>query len=91
MVPVFRAPIQSTVPEPLLPSPDPLSVDTGIPVPDGHAEMSPTEKVLIVLRRADEAKKPIDRADTWMSGIKWATDTVSPIAEVRAISLPLLD
>jgi len=95
MVPVFGAPIQSTVPEPLLPSPDPLSVDTGIPVPDGHAEMSPTEKALNVLRRADEAKKPIDRADTWkgaMSGIKWVMDTVSLIAEVREISiLPLLD
>ena len=79
-----------------MPSPDPLSVDTGTPaVPDGLTEMSPTEKALITLRRADEAKKPIDRVNTWkgaMSGIKWAMDTVSPIAKVRAISiLPLLD
>jgi len=88
-------PIQSTVPEPLLPSPGPLPVETGIPMPDVQAEMSPIEKALIALRRADEAKKPIDRADTWkgaMSGIKWVMDTVSLIAEVREISiLPLLD
>jgi len=61
----------------------------------GQAETSPTEKALIALRRADEAKKPIDRANTWkgaISRIKWVMDIVSPIAEVRAISiLPLLD
>ena len=88
-------PIQSTAAGPLLPSPDPLSVETGASMPDGRAEMSLTEKALIALRRADEAKKPIDPANTWegaISRIKWVMDTVSPIAEVRAISiLPLLD
>ncbi len=84
-----------TASEPLLPSSDPLSVETCTPMPDGQAELSPTEKALIALRRADEAKRPIDRANTWegaISRIKWVMDTVSPIAEVRAISiLPLLD
>ncbi len=54
----------------------------------GQAEMSPTEKAQISLRRADEVKKPIDRKNTWkraVSRIKWVMDTVSPIAEVRAI------
>jgi len=90
MVPVFGGPSQSTAPEPLLPSPGPLFVDTGTPVPDGQAEMSPTEKALIVLHRADEAMKPIDRANTWkgtISRIKWVAETVSPIAEVRTISI----
>jgi len=94
-VPDSGGPIQSTAPEPLLPSPDPLSVETGASMPEGQAEMSPTEKALIALRRADEAKKPIDRANTWkgaVSRIKWVMDTVSPIAEVRAMPiLPLLD
>jgi len=87
-------PIQSTVPEPLLPSPGPLPVETGIPMPDVRAEMSPTEKALIALRRADEAKKLIDRKNAWkgaVSRIKWVMNAVSPITEVRAISiLPLL-
>ncbi|SRR6266702_349385 len=94
MAPDSGGPIQSTAPEHLLPSPDPMSVETGIPsMPDGQAEISPTEKALIAVRRADEAKKPIDGANTWkgvISRIKWVMDTVSPIAEVRVISiLPL--
>ncbi len=99
MAPDTGGPTQSTAPESLLllllPSPDPPCVETGTPMPDGQAEMSPTEKALIALRRADEDKKPIDRANTWkgaISRVKWVMDTVSPIAEVRAISiLPLLD
>ncbi len=95
MAPDSRGPIQSSAPEPLLPSPDPLSVEAGTLMAHGQAETSPTEKALIALRRADEAKKPIDRANTWkgaISRIKWVMDIVSPIAEVRAISiLPLLD
>ena len=57
--------------------------------------MSLTEKALIAVRRTDEAKKLIDRKNTWegaVSRMKWVMDTVSPIAEVRAISiLSLLD
>ncbi len=63
-------------------------------MPDVRAEMSPTEKALIALRRADEAKKLIDRKNAWkgaVSRIKWVMNAVSPITEVRAISiLPLL-
>jgi len=95
MVPDSWGPIQSVAPEPLLPSPDPLPVETGTPISDGQAEMSPTEKALLAVRRADGAKKPIDRKNTRkgvVSRIKWVMDTVSPIAEVRAISiLHLLD
>ncbi len=95
IVPDSWEPIQSTALEPLLPSSDPLPVETGTPIPDSQAEMSPIEMALIAVRRADEAKKPIDRKNTWegaVSRIKWVMDTVSPIAEVRAISiLPPLD
>jgi len=88
-------PIQSSAPGPLLPSPDPFSVEAGTLMADGQAKTSPTEKALVALRRADEAKKPIGRKNTWkgaVSRIRWAMNTVSPIAEVSAISiLPLLD
>ena len=64
-------------------------------MPDNQVEMPPIEKALISLRRADEAKKPIDGANTLkgaISRIKWVMGIVSPIAEVRAIPiLPLLD
>ena len=95
IVPDSGVPIRSTATEPLLPSSDPLPVETGPPIPESQAAMSLTEKALIAVRRADEAKKPIDRANTWkgaVSRIKWLMVTVSPIAEVRAISIsPLLD
>ncbi|SRR6266702_3839007 len=90
IVPDSGGSFQSTAPEPLLPSSDPLPVGPGTPMPDGQAEMSPTEKSLIVLRRVDEDKKPIDRKNKWkgaVSRIKWVMDTVSPIAEVRPISI----
>ncbi len=94
MAPDSGGPVQSAIPGGVFPSPDLLSVKSGTPMPDGQAETSPTKKALIALRRADEAKKPIDRKNTWkgaVSRIKWVMDTVSPIAEVRAISiLPLL-
>ena len=64
MAPDSGGPIQPIAAGRLLPSPYPLSVQTGASMPDGQAEMSPTEKALIALRRADEAKKPIDRANT---------------------------
>jgi len=80
-------PSHSTSREPVSPSPDPLPVETGTPIS--------TEKALIAVRSADEAKKTIDRVNTWkraISRIKWVMNTVSPIAEVRAISiLPLLN
>ena len=94
MVPDSGGPIQSSAPEPLSPSPDPLSVEAGAPTAHGQAKTSPTEKALVALRRADEATKPIDRKNTWkgaVSRIKWVMDIVSPIAEVRPVSIrPLL-
>src|SRR6266702_4834908 len=94
MTPDSGGPVQSTAPDPLLPSPDPLSVEIGTPMPDGQAEMSLTEKALITLRRAEEAKMPIDQANAWkgaVSRIKWVMDAVSGVVEVRVSVLPLLD
>ncbi len=95
MVPGSGGPSQSFASEHLLPPPDPVSVEAGAPMAHGQAKTSPTEKALIALRRADEAK-PIDRKNRWkgvVSRIKWVMDAVSPIAEVRTtISIqPLLD
>ncbi|KAH9041398.1 hypothetical protein EDB85DRAFT_1923025 [Lactarius pseudohatsudake] len=85
IVPDSGGPIHSTVPDPLLPSPDPLSIETDTPMAHGQDKTSPTEKALVALRLVDEAKKPIDRKNRWkeaVSRIKWVMDTVSPIAEL---------
>ncbi|KAH9031029.1 hypothetical protein EDB85DRAFT_1391188 [Lactarius pseudohatsudake] len=77
---------QYTAPEPLLPSPDPLSVETSTPAPDSQAETSTVERARIALRHADEVKKPIDGVNTRngvISRIKWLMDTVSPVAELH--------
>ncbi|KAH9018942.1 hypothetical protein EDB84DRAFT_1442270 [Lactarius hengduanensis] len=74
-----------TSPDPLLPSSDPLPVEIATPMPDGQAEMSPTEKALIALHRADEAKKPVDRKNKWkgaVSRIKWVMDALHPFAKM---------
>ncbi len=68
IVPDSGGPIQSTVPEPPLPSSGPLPVETGTPMPDDQAVMSPTGRALIALRRADEAKL-IDRKNTWKGAV----------------------
>ena len=94
MAPDSGGPVQSAIPGGVFPSPDLLSVKSGTPMPDGQAEVSLTEKALIAVRCADEAKKPIDRANTWkgaVSRIKWVMDTVSQVVEVRPIFvLPLV-
>ncbi|KAH9024625.1 hypothetical protein EDB85DRAFT_269188 [Lactarius pseudohatsudake] len=77
---------QYTAPEPLLPSPDPLSVETSTPAPDSQAETSTVERARIALRHAEEAKRPIDGVNTRngvISRIKWLMDTVSPVAELH--------
>ncbi len=83
MAPDSGGPIQSTAPEPLLPS------------LDSQEGMLVAESARIALRRAEGTMKPIDQANIWkgaISNIKWVMDTVSPISEARAISiLPLLD
>ncbi len=88
MSPDSGGPIQSTAPGPLLPLPDHFSVEIGAPTSHSRAEVSPTEDPLIALRRADEAMRPIDQSNTWemaVGRIKWVTDTLSPIAEVRVM------
>jgi len=96
MVPDSGGPIQSTAPEPLLPPPDYLPIETGTPMPHGQVEMSPAEDPPVALHRADEAMRPIDpidRSDTWeraVRRIKWVMNTLSPIAEVRVMSFLLI-
>ncbi len=56
------------------------------PAADGSAGMSPAENAL---RSADGAVVAIDLSNTWegaLERIKWVMDTVSPVAEVRAMS-----
>lgn len=64
MAPDFGGPIQSTTPEPLLPPPRHLAVETGTTMPHGQAEMSPTMNTLNALRRTDVAKL-IDLSGPW--------------------------
>jgi len=88
--------VQSTTPETLLPSPDYLPIRTGTSMPHGQVEMLPTEDPPVALHRTDEAMRwidPIDRSNTWersVGRIKWLMDTLSPIAEVRAMSFLLI-
>ncbi len=62
------------------------------PAADGSAGMPPAKNAL---RNADEAMTTINLSNTWegaLERIKWVVDTVSPVAEVRAMSfLPDLD
>ncbi len=65
----------------------PDEITTSIPpAADGSAGMSPAENAL---RSADGAVVAIDISNTWegaLERIKWVMDTVSPVAEVRAMS-----
>ncbi len=61
------------------------------PAADGSTGMSPAKNAL---RNADEAMATINLSNTCegaLERIKWVMDTVSPVAEVRAMSfLPIL-
>ncbi len=61
------------------------------PAADGSAGMPHAKNAL---RNADEAMTTISLSNTWegaLERIKWVMDTVSPVAEVRAMSfLPIL-
>ena len=86
---------QSTEPEHSLTPPDHLPVDEGVtPVSQDRGEMSPVEEAQIKLDLAEQAKKSIDRSNTWegvVGRIKWVMDTLSPVAGVRVIFvLPFL-
>ena len=69
----------------------PGEVTTSVP-PAADGRMSPAKNAL---RNADEAMTTINLSNTWegaLERIKWVMDTVSPVAEVRAMSfLPILD
>jgi hypothetical protein len=85
----------STEPEHPLPPPDHLSVEGGTtPMPQDQGEAPLFHEAQIGLDHADEAKKLIDRSDTWegvVGRIKWLMDTLSPVAGVRVIFvLPFL-
>jgi len=62
------------------------------PTADDSAGMSPTENAF---RNLDEVMTTINLWNTWegaLERIKWVMDTVSTVAEVRAMSfLPILD
>jgi hypothetical protein len=89
-----RGPDPSTEPEHPLPPPDQLPVQGGTPMPQDQGEAPFFNDAQISLDRADEAKKLIDRSDTWegvVGRIKWLMDTLSPVAGVRVIFvLPFL-
>jgi hypothetical protein len=67
----------------------PVQIDT--PIPQSREGISPTEDFLFALDRADETMKlvvPIDRSTTWeraVEKINWVINTLSPVADVRAI------
>ena len=79
-----------------------ITVNITPPIPYNHMPQSrenasPPEDFLFALDRADEAMKlivPIDRSTTWeraVQNINWVMDTLSPIAEVRAMPFCILD
>ncbi len=83
---------QPAAPEPLFPPPGHLAVDIGTAIPQGQAEISPSEKALLAVHDAEEVMKPIEHVNTvkWrsvVSKIKWVMDTLSSVAEVRTISI----
>jgi hypothetical protein len=85
---------QSTVPEHPLPLPDHLPVEGVTPMPQDRGEMSLVDEAQTSLNLAEQAKKSIDRSNSWegvVGRIKWVMDTLSPVAGVRVIFvLPFL-
>ena len=81
---------QSTEPEHPSPPPDHLPVEGVTPMPQDRGEMSLVDKAQISLDLAEQAKKLIDRSNTWegvVGRIKWVMDTLSPVAGVRVTFL----
>ena len=79
---------QSTEPEHPLPPPGHLPVEGVTPMSQDRGEKSPVEEAQIKLDLAEQAKKLIDRSNTWggvVGRIKWVMDTLSPVAGVRVI------
>ncbi len=92
IAPGTEAPVQSTIPESILPLPDHLAVETDAFMPRVQAETSPIENAQIDLRRADEAMKSINRLnikERVLGNVKGVMDTLGPITEVRVVSFYL--
>jgi hypothetical protein len=85
---------QSTELQHPLPPPDHLPVEDVTPMPQDQGEMSLVDEAQISLDLAEQAKKSIDRSNTWegvVGRVKWVMDTLSPVAGVRVIFvLPFL-
>ncbi|KAH9061812.1 hypothetical protein EDB83DRAFT_2552173, partial [Lactarius deliciosus] len=74
-----------------LPPPDhlPDQSNTDMPQDQGETSLVDSEKVQVVLVRADEVNKSIDRSNTWegaVARIKWVMDILSPVAELHPIA-----
>src|SRR6267378_7122315 len=85
-------PTQPAAPEPLIPPSGHLAVEIGTAIPQGQADISPSEKALLAVRDAEKAMKPINHVNTatWKSAvskIKRVMDTLSQVADVRTISV----
>ena len=86
-------PIQVPAPEQTLPPSPHQPVETGNSIPQIQEEVTPTSTGIprLALDRADEDMSgivPIDGSNTWeraVGRIKWAMDTLGPVAEVRVI------
>ena len=89
---------EAPIPGPIrLPSPEhPLPLSHQQPVEADNNKLqsredappASTEDVRLALDQADQATKRIDRSNRWQEAVgrvKWVMDTLSPIAEVRAI------
>ena len=85
---------QSTEPEHPLPPSDHLPVEGVTPMPQDQGEMSLVDEAQASLDLAEQAKKLIDRSNSWegvVGRIKWVMDTLSPVAGVRVkFVLPFL-
>ena len=84
-------PIQSPSPEHFLSLSHHRPVEAGNNKLQCREEAPPTstKDLRLVLDQVNQAMERIDRSNTWQGAvgrIKWVMDTLSPIAEVRAIS-----
>ena len=83
-------PIRSPSPEHPLPllHQQPVEADNNKLQSREEAPPASTEDLRLALDQADQAMKRVDRSNRWQGAVgrvKWVMDTLSPIAEVRAI------
>ena len=93
VTPDSRAPNQSTNLAHPLPLPDDVPIQSTTAMPWDQGGTSLTEKAQVGLDCADELEKMIDWSDTWegvVGRIKWLMNTLSPVAGVCVIFVPLV-